>query len=61
MTFGRPPAIPDNYVQLDLPIVPSISEGQPVVDDETIRQSVYFFNHTMLVDTTPSPFDCRRN
>ncbi|KAF7627707.1 C6 transcription factor [Aspergillus flavus] len=49
MTFGRPPAIPDNYVQLDLPIVPSISEGQPVVDDETTRQSVYFFNHTITL------------
>ncbi|RAQ46927.1 C6 transcription factor [Aspergillus flavus] len=49
MTFGRPPAIPDNYVQLDLPIVPSISEGQPVVDDETIRQSIYFFNHTITL------------
>jgi hypothetical protein len=55
MTFGRPPAIPDNYVQLDLPTVDSITEGQPFVDDETIRHSIQFFNQTMLVNPASPP------
>jgi hypothetical protein len=49
MTFGRPPAIPDNYVQLDLPTIDGITEGQPFVDDETNRLSIQFFNQTMSV------------
>ncbi|KAF7128505.1 hypothetical protein CNMCM5793_003293 [Aspergillus hiratsukae] len=49
MTFGRPPAIPDSYVQLDLPVVDSIGQGQPFVDDKTIRHSIQFFNSTITL------------
>lgn len=66
MTFGRPPAIPDSYVQLDLPVVDSVGEGEPFVDDKTIRHSIQFFNSTMSVAAPlPAPqqtlpqFDCK--
>ncbi|GFF96416.1 transcriptional activator protein acu-15 [Aspergillus udagawae] len=49
MTFGRPPAIPDSYVQLDLPVVDSVGQGQPFVDDKTIRHSIQFFNSTITL------------
>ncbi|KAH1976469.1 hypothetical protein KXW88_008978 [Aspergillus fumigatus] len=49
MTFGRPPAIPDSYVQLDLPVVDSVGEGEPFVDDKTIRHSIQFFNSTITL------------
>jgi hypothetical protein len=40
MTFGRPAAIPDNYVKLELP---KVLEG----DDALTTNSVHFFNCTM--------------
>lgn len=48
MTFGRPVAIPENYVKLDLPvdyddILPSSIPGGDLVK----RNSVLFFNATM--------------
>ena len=48
MTFGRPAAIPENYVKLDLPvdyddILPSSTAGF----DPVKRNSVLFFNATM--------------
>ncbi|GIK05786.1 hypothetical protein Aspvir_009899 [Aspergillus viridinutans] len=49
MTFGRPPAIPDSYVQLDLPVIDSIGQGEPFVDDKTIRHSIQFFNSTITL------------
>ncbi|KAJ6090666.1 hypothetical protein N7499_003380 [Penicillium canescens] len=49
MTFGRPPAIPDSYVQLDLPILDSTTEVQPFVDNETIRHSIQFYNCTITL------------
>ncbi|GIJ92143.1 hypothetical protein Asppvi_011119 [Aspergillus pseudoviridinutans] len=58
MTFGRPPAIPDSYVQLDLPVVDSIGQGQPFVDDKTIHHSIQFFNSTMSVHPTLPQVDC---
>jgi hypothetical protein len=47
MTFGRPPSIPESYVQLDLP-VPSVVLRHPITTAE--RQDalrVSFFNSTM--------------
>ncbi|KAJ5981588.1 hypothetical protein N7522_013572 [Penicillium canescens] len=49
MTFGRPPAIPDSYVQLDLPILDSTTEVQPFVDNETIHHSIQFYNCTITL------------
>ena len=50
MTFGRPAAIPDDYVRLELPmnidqIIPSST--QPT--DLRVQNSVNFFNATMSV------------
>ncbi|RAH79178.1 C6 transcription factor [Aspergillus japonicus CBS 114.51] len=49
MTFGRPPAIPDKYVQLDLPQLDILGDCQAFVDDETLRCSTGFFNHTITL------------
>jgi hypothetical protein len=49
MTFGRPPAIPESYVQLELP-VPYTEVQQPlsITAGETgDSMSVSFFNGTM--------------
>jgi hypothetical protein len=47
MTFGRPPAIPESYVQLELP-VPYASLQQPVsAVEKGDSLSVAFFNGTM--------------
>lgn len=47
MTFGRPAAIPDNYVKLDLPSKRDFDESSTLVNDETSFLSVTFFNSTM--------------
>jgi hypothetical protein len=60
MTFGRPPAIPDSYVQLELPVIDSVGQGQPFVDDKTIRHSIEFFNSTMSVGPHTSPSSTAR-
>jgi hypothetical protein len=47
MTFGRPAAIPDSYVKLDLPVKRDFEKPSNFVDDETSVLSVAFFNATM--------------
>ncbi|KAJ6145034.1 C6 transcription factor [Penicillium chermesinum] len=52
MTLGRPAAIPDNYVKLDLPTNYVDSGGpteSPVVDNKTFQMSVDFFSSTILL------------
>jgi hypothetical protein len=47
MTFGRPPAIPESYIQLDLPI-PYATLQQPMTTEEKgDALSILFFNSTM--------------
>lgn len=47
MTFGRPAAIPDNYVKLELPLKREFEKSSAFVDDETSSLSVGFFNSTV--------------
>lgn len=47
MTFGRPAAIPDDYVKLDLPVKHDFEASSSFVDEETSTISVAFFNSTM--------------
>lgn len=47
MTFGRPAAIPDSYVKLELPSKRQFENSSAFVDDETSYLSVSFFNATM--------------
>jgi hypothetical protein len=47
MTFGRPAAIPDNYVKLELPLKREFEKSFAFVDDETSSLSVGFFNSTV--------------
>jgi hypothetical protein len=47
MTFGRPAAIPDNYVKLELPFKRDFEKTSALVDDETSLLSVGFFNATV--------------
>jgi len=52
MTLGRPPAIPDSFVRLDLPTnnINGASDApaqMPIVDSATFQMSVDFFNSTM--------------
>lgn len=47
MTFGRPAAIPDCYVQLDLPAFQGSTEVIPTADHDEVRHSIQFFNNTM--------------
>ncbi|KAJ5655508.1 hypothetical protein N7507_007458 [Penicillium longicatenatum] len=49
MTFGRPAAIPDSYVKLDLPSVHQFESSSAVVDTETSSLSVSFFNSTITL------------
>jgi hypothetical protein len=52
MTLGRPAAIPDYFVRLDLPTNDINGDGpidMPMVDRETFQMSVAFFNSTMWV------------
>ncbi|CAI7564144.1 unnamed protein product [Penicillium glandicola] len=47
MTFGRPAAIPDGYVKLELPTKREFENSTGLVDDETAALSVAFFNSTI--------------
>jgi hypothetical protein len=47
MTFGRPAAIPDSYVKLELPVKRDFEKSSDFVEDETSVLSVAFFNATM--------------
>lgn len=47
MTFGRPAAIPDSYVKLELPMKREFENSIGLVDDKTAALSVAFFNSTM--------------
>lgn len=50
MTLGRPAAIPDGYVRLDLPTNDINGDGPTkfsIVDGKTFQMSVDFFNSTM--------------
>ncbi|KAJ5557488.1 C6 transcription factor [Penicillium frequentans] len=52
MTLGRPPAIPDSFVRLDLPTNNINGDGptqMPIVDSTTFQMSVDFFNSTILL------------
>ncbi|KAJ5654894.1 C6 transcription factor [Penicillium lividum] len=52
MTLGRPAAIPDSFVRLDLPTNHINGDGPteiPIVDSETFQMSVDFFNSTILL------------
>ncbi|KAJ5403234.1 hypothetical protein N7509_003105, partial [Penicillium cosmopolitanum] len=49
MTFGRPAAIPDNYVKLDLPSKRDFDESSALVNDETTFLSLTFFNSTITL------------
>ncbi|KAL4807917.1 fungal-specific transcription factor domain-containing protein [Aspergillus unguis] len=49
MTFGRPAAIPDCYVQLDLPTFLGSAEGFPTADLGQARDSILFFNGTITL------------
>ncbi|KAJ5753289.1 C6 transcription factor [Penicillium odoratum] len=52
MTLGRPAAIPDSFVRLDLPTNDINGDGPteiPIVDSETFQMSVDFFNSTILL------------
>jgi hypothetical protein len=47
MTFGRPAAIPDSYVRLELPV--DLASADPSLSGQDLRRqkSVQFFNATM--------------
>ncbi|OAG40419.1 hypothetical protein AYO21_05319 [Fonsecaea monophora] len=47
MTFGRPPAIPDSYVQVDLPMEFSVVDGGAAGTDKKESLSIAFFNGTI--------------
>ncbi|KAL2817023.1 fungal-specific transcription factor domain-containing protein [Aspergillus cavernicola] len=50
MTFGRPAAIPDCYVQLDLPAFQGNTEVLPVTaNHDEVRHSIQFFNSTITL------------
>ncbi|KAJ5714910.1 Transcription factor [Penicillium malachiteum] len=49
MTFGRPAAIPDSYVKLELPSKRQFEKSSAFVDDETSYLSVSFFNATITL------------
>ncbi|KAJ5954862.1 C6 transcription factor [Penicillium viridicatum] len=52
MTLGRPAAIPDSFVRLDLPTNDIDGDGPteiPIVDCKTFQMSVEFFNSTILL------------
>ena len=47
MTFGRPSAIPNNYVKLDLPVINDSVDTSAVMDKESTSLGLSFFNSTM--------------
>lgn len=49
MTFGRPAAIPDNYIKLELPIDIDAAVAPAMPASLCQSASVQFFNATMYV------------
>ncbi|KAL4896204.1 fungal-specific transcription factor domain-containing protein [Aspergillus ambiguus] len=49
MTFGRPSAIPDNYVKLDLPAMNGSMDTSSMRDNDTSSLSIAFFNSTITL------------
>ncbi|OAP63435.1 hypothetical protein AYL99_02662 [Fonsecaea erecta] len=50
MTFGRPPAIPDSYVQLELPVgFSAVDGGAAAPADKKESLSIAFFNGTITL------------
>lgn len=49
MTFGRPAAIPDSYVKLELPAAHPDLDISAVIESETSSLSLSFFNSSMYV------------
>ena len=47
MTFGRPAAIPNSYVQLELPGSDVMFDSSTVVDAKTSSLSLVLYNSTM--------------
>lgn len=47
MTFGRPAAIPDSYVKLELPMKREFEDSTGPADEDPAALSVVFFNSTM--------------
>lgn len=57
MTFGRPAAIPDSYVKLELPASHPDLDTSAVIESETSSLSLSFFNASMYVSfPTPGPY-----
>jgi hypothetical protein len=55
MTFGRPAAIPNSYVKLDLPAGDILVDASTVVDDQTSSLSLSLYNATMCVIIATPP------
>ncbi|KAL2837451.1 fungal-specific transcription factor domain-containing protein [Aspergillus pseudodeflectus] len=49
MTFGRPAAIPNSYVKLDLPAGDTLVDASTVVDDQTSSLSLSLYNATITL------------
>ncbi|KAL4737926.1 C6 transcription factor [Aspergillus similis] len=49
MTFGRPAAIPDSYVQLDLPVFQGSTEVLSTSKNDEAHMSIQFFNSTIIL------------
>lgn len=47
MTFGRPAAIPESYVKLELPSKHPVEKSPTLIDEDTLYLSVSFFNATL--------------
>ncbi|KAF9887006.1 hypothetical protein FE257_010622 [Aspergillus nanangensis] len=49
MTFGRPSAIPDNYVKLDLPATNISIDTASILNNDSTYLSIAFFNSTITL------------
>jgi hypothetical protein len=47
MTFGRPAAIPEDYVQIDLPAAYNHDQPMTVLERQVQEASLQFYNSTM--------------
>jgi hypothetical protein len=54
MTFGRPAAIPDSYIKLELPVELDTPILPLTPADPRKHPSVQFFNATMYIQMFPS-------
>lgn len=55
MTFGRPAAIPNSYVKLELPAGDVLVDTSTIVDDQTSSLSLSLYNATMFVIVIKAP------